>query len=121
MIEAGLPGLVLLLLFLAWWGMRASAIWRSPDAAELARAACIASAAILLHSLVDYPLRTSAIAAIMAMAVAMMADPAHRRHQARAEERRPTAPPDALGDARRNSLPSLSLCGGNGTRSINVA
>ena len=89
-LEAGLPGLVLLGLFLAWWGRRAFVIWRSPDAAELARAACIASAAILLHSLVDYPLRTAAIATSMAMALALMAEPARRRHQVRLAELRPT-------------------------------
>ncbi len=89
-LETGLPGGLLLLLFLAWWGNRAFAIWRSPNAAELARAACIASAAILLHSLVDYPLRTAAIATAMAMALALMADPPKRRHQVRLAELRPT-------------------------------
>jgi O-antigen ligase len=89
-LEAGIPGVLLMLAFLAWWATRAFAIWRSANAAEMARAACIASAAILLHSLVDYPLRTAAIATCMAMAVALMADPARRRHQARVEELRPT-------------------------------
>ena len=89
-LEAGIPGVVLMLLFLAWWGTRAFSIWRSPEAVEMARAACIASAAILLHSLVDYPLRTSAIATCMAVALALMADPARRRHQARAADLRPT-------------------------------
>lgn len=88
-LEAGVPGLILILLFAAWWGSRAFAVWRSPNAAELARAACIASAAILLHSLVDYPLRTAAIATSMAMALALMADPARRRHQVRLGELRP--------------------------------
>jgi O-antigen ligase len=89
-LEAGIPGIVLTLLFLLWWCSRAFAIWRSPDAAEMARAACVASAAVLLHSLVDYPLRTAAIATVTAMALALMADPARRRHQVRAEELRPT-------------------------------
>ena len=89
-LETGLPGAVLLLLFFAWWSSRAFAIWRSPNAAELARAACIASAAVLLHSLVDYPLRTAAIATAMAMALALMADPAKGRHQVRLAELRPT-------------------------------
>ncbi|HEV2043803.1 MAG TPA: O-antigen ligase domain-containing protein, partial [Sphingomicrobium sp.] len=89
-LETGLPGAVLLLLFLIWWSSRAFAIWRSPNAAELGRAACIASAAILLHSLVDYPLRTAAIATTMAMALGLMADPARRRQQVRLAELRPT-------------------------------
>ena len=89
-LETGLPGMLLILLFLAWWGTRAFTIWRSPNAAELARAACIASAAILLHTLVDYPLRTTAIASVMAMALALMADPPRRRQQVRLAELRPT-------------------------------
>ncbi len=88
-LEAGIPGIILMLAFLIWWGRRAFAIWRSPDAAEMARAACIASAAILLHSLVDYPLRTAAIATSMAMAVALMADPVKRRLQPRVADLRP--------------------------------
>lgn len=89
-LEGGIPAILLTILFLAWWARRAFAIWRSPNAAELGRAACIASAAILLHSLVDYPLRTAAIATIFAMALALMADPARRRHQVRLAELRPT-------------------------------
>lgn len=89
-LEGGLPAIVLIILFFAWWGARVFTIWRSPNAAELGRAACIASAAILLHSLVDYPLRTAAIATIFAMALALMADPARRRHQVRLAELRPT-------------------------------
>ena len=89
-LEGGIPVVILMLVFFAWWGARAWAIWRSPNAAELGRAACIASAAILLHSLVDYPLRTAAIATIFAMALALMADPARRRQQVRLAELRPT-------------------------------
>ena len=88
-LETGVAGIILMALFLAWWTKRAFDIWRSPDADEIARAACIASAAILLHSLVDYPLRTAAIAAGMALATALMAEPAKRRLQARPAELRP--------------------------------
>lgn len=88
-LETGVPGTLLLLLFLIWWTNRAIVIWRSPNADELARAATIASAAILLHSLVDYPLRTAGIATSMAVALALMADPAKRRRQARLAELRP--------------------------------
>jgi len=74
-LETGIPGLVLMLLFLLWWVRRLAAIWRSPTVDRYARAATIASAAILAHSAVDYPLRTSAICAIFAMCVALMAQP----------------------------------------------
>lgn len=87
-LEAGLPGMLLLALFLAWWGSRAFTIWRSPNADVLARAACIASAAILLHSLVDFPVRTAGIATSLALALALMATQARRR-EVRLDELRP--------------------------------
>jgi len=73
-LETGLPGLVLLILFLVWWSRRTAAIWRAPEIDYIARAATIATAAILAHSLVDYPLRTAAIGALFAACCAMMAD-----------------------------------------------
>ena len=88
-IEGGIPITVLMVLFLAWWGWRTIAIWRSPEASLMARAATIAAAAILLHSLVDYPLRTSAIAACMAMALALMAEPKRRVAKPRLADLRP--------------------------------
>jgi O-antigen ligase len=72
-LESGVPGLVLLIVFLAWWVLRAHWIWRSrlPDCYP--QAATIASAALLLHSIVDYPLRTAALSSVMAACLAMMA------------------------------------------------
>lgn len=75
LLETGVAGLILLGLFLVWWIARLGAIWRSPNVDQFARAATIASAAILAHSLVDYPLRTSAISAIFAMCLALMVQP----------------------------------------------
>jgi O-antigen ligase len=72
--EAGLPAVVLIVLFLAWWGRAALAVWRQSDSAAFARAASIASAVLLLHSIVDFPLRTSALASILAFCVALLAD-----------------------------------------------
>lgn len=71
-IEMGLPGIVLILLFLAWWVVEVRRMLRSPASDQFAMAAAIASAAILLHSAVDYPLRTAAISAVMAMCLAMI-------------------------------------------------
>ena len=75
LLETGLAGLILVALFLFWWGGRLVAIWRSPHVDQFARAATIASAAILMHSLVDYPLRTAAISAVFAMCLALMVQP----------------------------------------------
>jgi len=75
LIETGMPGMLIIALFLIWWARRSAAIWRSPTVDHYARAATIASAAILAHSVVDYPLRTAAISAVFAMCVALMAQP----------------------------------------------
>lgn len=72
-LETGIPGIVLILLFLVWWIARVAAIWRSTEPLPFARASTIASGAILAHSLVDYPLRTAAIAAVFAMCIGLMA------------------------------------------------
>jgi O-antigen ligase len=74
-LETGAAGLILVTLFLLWWGGRLIAIWRAPNIDPYARAASIASAAILAHSVVDYPLRTAAISAVFAVCVALMVQP----------------------------------------------
>jgi O-antigen ligase len=85
-LETGLPGILLILLFLLWWGQRSVVIWRAEEADYYARAATIASAAILVHSIVDYPLRTAAISALFAVCCALMAQPRSReRAKAKAE------------------------------------
>lgn len=73
--ETGLPGLLLIVALLLWWVGRTIAVWQAPIVHRYARAATIASGAILAHSLVDFPLRTSAIAALFAVCVSLMAGP----------------------------------------------
>ena len=72
-LELGIAGIILILLFLAWW---AAAVWRTSrtEAGPFARAAAIASAAVLIHSFADFPLRTAAIAACFGMSMALLAD-----------------------------------------------
>jgi O-antigen ligase len=84
-LETGVPGLAIVLAFLLWWARRTILIWRADEPDYFARAATIASAAILAHSLVDYPLRTAAIGAVFAMCVALMAEPRARVRQSRQE------------------------------------
>lgn len=79
-LETGLPGLVLLMFFLLWWVGRAVAVWRAPTIEYFGRAATIASGAILAHSVVDFPLRTSSIAVLFAMCLALMAGPRRKTH-----------------------------------------
>jgi O-antigen ligase len=73
-LEGGVPGLLLGLAVLAWIGWMASLRLRGSGAAgSIAPAACILI--VLLHSTVDYPLRTLAIQACTALALAMLARP----------------------------------------------
>jgi O-antigen ligase len=73
-LELGLPGILLILLFLAWWGAAVWRAWRSAESGPFARAAAIASAAVLVHSFVDFPLRTAAVSVCFAMCLALLAD-----------------------------------------------
>jgi O-antigen ligase len=73
-LETGLAGIIVVILLLGWWAMAVWRVWRTAEAGPFARAAAIASAAILVHSLVDFPLRTGAIAACFGMCLALLAD-----------------------------------------------
>lgn len=73
-LELGVPGVLLVLLFLAWWVAAVSAVWRNGEGGPYAQAASIASAAVLIHSLVDFPLRTAAISTCFGMFLALLAD-----------------------------------------------
>jgi len=73
-LETGVAGIIAMLLFLAWWAIAVWRVWRSPEAGPFARAASIASAAILVHSVVDFPLRTAAISVCFGMCMALLAD-----------------------------------------------
>ncbi len=84
LLEGGLVGAILGAAFLAWWTVNAARLWWPQPGEDLQRAATIATAALLLHSLVDYPLRTAAMASIFAMCLAIMATgSAHSREWSR--------------------------------------
>lgn len=72
-LELGAAGLLLVAFFLAWWVVAAVRIWQSPMSTPLTRAATIATAVILAHSVVDFPLRTAAISVIFAASLGIMA------------------------------------------------
>ena len=80
-LEMGVAGLVLTALFVLWLAWRAPKIWggQNPGIPELdvllAKSASLIIVLLLLHSAVDYPLRTSAIMAVMAFACALLIDP----------------------------------------------
>ena len=88
-LELGIPGLLLMVLFVGWWGAAVWRAWRSSESGPYVRAASIASAAILAHSVVDFPLRTAAIAGVFATCIGLLAD--HRaRIVSSASDLRPT-------------------------------
>ena len=72
LLETGLVGIAFAALFLAWWIVRVRAIWRAEEPDPFAQAAVIATAAIMLHSVVDYPLRTAALSAVFAICIGLM-------------------------------------------------
>jgi O-antigen ligase len=73
-IETGLPGVLLMFAFLLWWARAVWRAWSFADSGVWARAASIASGAILVHSLVDFPLRTAAISTVLAMCLALLVE-----------------------------------------------
>ncbi|TRL36815.1 O-antigen ligase family protein [Methylosinus sporium] len=80
-LESGVIGVGVAAAFVGWWARSSWRIWRGPSASRLAleepyaRAATLAVALLLLHSLVDYPLRTATMTTIFALACALMIDP----------------------------------------------
>lgn len=71
-IEGGLPMAIIIALFLIWFLARVFVIWRSANASLLAKAFSISASLLLLHSIVDYPLRTPPMMAFFAIAMAML-------------------------------------------------
>jgi O-antigen ligase len=88
-LELGLAGAILIVLFLAWWAATAIRIWKSPLSTPFARAATVATAVVLAHSIVDFPLRTAAISTIFAACLGLMA-----------QDRRSAAPAAKRGELR---------------------
>ena len=84
-LEAGLPGAVLFGLFLVWFVQHAISVW-TPERADddetyvnVARAATLAIAGLLAHAFVDYGLRTTALAALFAVACGLLTPPPIRK------------------------------------------
>jgi len=75
LVETGVFGMSVLGAFLVWWlWIAARLLTRGRDAAsQVAAFASLAVLALLAHSLVDYPLRTTAMASLFALACGLMA------------------------------------------------
>lgn len=79
-LETGLLGVVALVAFFAWWGY---AFWKSiaggsAQRSPLALAGATMSGLLLLHSIVDYPLRTLALATLFAFACGLLVPPVNK-------------------------------------------
>jgi len=84
-LETGLVGAIGIALFLAWWAWQSARAWLSPAinrATLFAQAAALSCGFALLHSIVDYPLRTEAISTVFALCCALVS----LRTVSRAEE-----------------------------------
>ena len=75
LLEAGVPGVLALLSFIVWWAGRSFRVWtlQTTPGRNMARAGSAAVALLLVHSLVDYPVRTLAMAAVLALSCALLA------------------------------------------------
>lgn len=73
-LEAGWPGAALILAFLVWYARRIWGVWLSGASRErdMQRAASIAVLAMIVHSAVDYPLRTATLAVLFALCAAIL-------------------------------------------------
>ena len=95
-LEAGVPGLALLAVlfgFLAWrWAIRLRAATGSQERAELSFAA-VTLVILGLHSIVDYPLRSMALAALAGVATGFILAPSRNRGDAVSRGRVETKPP----------------------------
>jgi O-antigen ligase len=88
-LELGVVGVVVIALFLSWIGTRVYRVWTSDfEGGGLARAGTVVAGVLIMHSLVEFPLRTSALAVSMAMACGLMIapSPARRRRSDAAEK-----------------------------------
>lgn len=74
-LEAGWPGLALVLAALIWWGLMVRRRWFGALYDPMGRAGTVVMGLLLLHAIVDYPLRTPAMALVMALACALAAGP----------------------------------------------
>lgn len=78
--ETGLIGAVLIVLALATWAVFSVRAWRGPAEDRLwPRAASIVIGLVLIHSVVDYPLRTPAILVITTFFALVLAAPPRAR------------------------------------------
>jgi O-antigen ligase len=94
-LTGGAPAIILVLGFLAWFGVASFRLWRSGESEApvldlvLAQAASIVIVLLLLHSVVDYPLRTPTLSVLFAIACAFLIPLRRIEHTGEIESRPP--------------------------------
>ncbi|NDC59201.1 MAG: hypothetical protein EBZ50_10360, partial [Alphaproteobacteria bacterium] len=76
--ELGLPGILALAGVILWWAVMTWRVWSAEISSDvrIRRAASVALGVVALHSIVDYPLRTAAIAVFAGACAGILAAPA---------------------------------------------
>ena len=95
-LEGGLPMIILLAGFVLWFLAATLSVWRKGNESledSLLRAASIIIFLLLLHSVVDYPLRTRALMGLFAISCGFLAYGVHFRPMRR---RQPSSRPEVL-------------------------
>lgn len=90
-LEGGLPAALLMAAFLGLFLIQAARLWNPKGnyaGAVLQRAASVAALVLLLHSLVEFPLRMPALAAVFAGLLAIMLAPPQHQHGNHSSRRR---------------------------------
>jgi hypothetical protein len=86
-LTGGVPAIILIVGFLGWFGVATFRLWsrRQPEVPvldlALAEAASIVIVLLLLHSLVEFPLRTPTLSVLFAMACAFLIPPRQIEHR----------------------------------------
>lgn len=99
LIETGLPGLLVILVFLGWFVPRAWALWAGERGNAVALAASVVIGVELVHSLADYPLRTAAMSSIVAVACVLLVrapDPVRGRSRGKPRAEAADAPREMI-------------------------
>lgn len=115
-LEAGVIGIGLMVVFVAWLGFNAVRLWwnglprATPLDVALARAATLVLALLIVHSFFDYPMRTEAIMAIFAVSCALLIEPlpSARAASARVEGRQREEPRHQEYERRETYIPEYS-------------
>jgi O-antigen ligase len=88
LLEGGVPAAIILLAFFVWFCRQALTCWKQrglnhsrPIDLALPKAGSGIALLLLLHSAVDYPLRTTAMSCVFAMACAFMCDPVRAQNR----------------------------------------